>query len=187
MVFVAALGLGVIVFSVVLYFIIQAWPDIVRGVRIIWFIRARATVAFCVVYVLGGAPIGAHLFAVQANEQSSNMCVRFGPVLIADLYLFGFIIAVAGVVDALSLERAATAMVFIVFALITGFGNYSGMLDSVVSHPVGAALAAPAWLIFAVCALWYGWFKALSLYAAGSEDWEKAERERDSRKKQATS
>jgi hypothetical protein len=50
------------------------------------------------------------------------------------------------------------------------------MLDVVVKHPIGTWLAIPVWGMFAVSAGGYAWFKALRLYAAGHEDWEKAER-----------
>ena len=180
---VAIVGLGVIVLCIALYVVIQHWSHIVRGAQVIWFTRGRAIGAFCAVYLLGGSPVGAHLFAVQTNEQASTTCEQFDRVLIADVYLFGFIIAIAGVVDALSLGQRGTAIVFVVLALVTGFGNYNGTLDAVVSHPIGTLLAVPVWAIVGVCAVGYAWFKVLSLYAAGTEDWEKAERERAARRK----
>jgi hypothetical protein len=185
LVVIGCLGLGVIVLVVAVYFVIRSWAELTRGARVLWFIKGRVTAAFLTVYVLGGAPIAAHLFAVQANEQESKTTAQFGPVLIADVYLFGFIIALAGVVDALSLGQASTAMVFVALALISGFGNYNGMLDIVVRHPIGTWLAIPVWTILGVCAGGYAWFKGLRLYAAGAEDWEKAERERAGRRGQS--
>lgn len=162
----------------------RAW---VRRLKVLWFLKGRLIAAFFAVYVVGFIPICAHLFATAANEQlatdnatpveAAKILSGFGYAIVADAYLYAFIVAMAGCVEAVTASRTTYALVFVVLALVSGFGNYNAMLDVINRHPIGTMLASPVWVIMIISLVGYGGYKLFSLYGAASVEWEAAQSE----------
>ena len=99
---------------------------------VLWRAREQLFLSFCSVYVLGAAPIGIHLLARFYNAAGADV---IGPDIVADGYLYAFIVALSGIVDSIDDSKKSASMAFLVFSVIASVGNYTAQLDGAVTRP----------------------------------------------------
>lgn len=143
--------------------------------RIIKHVGWRFVFSLAAPYVLAAIPIVTHLVSILANQGTMDFSAAFLSAVIADGYLFAFIMATSGIVDALTLGgekhwHTPVLVGFIILAAASGFGNYNAQLDVIVTHPTRILVDAPIWLILGACSGVYGVYKVVRLYAEGKAD-----------------
>ena len=139
---------------------------VIRWLSVLWGVREELFFSFFSVYVVGAAPIAIHLLARFYNAAGIDAVT---PDIVADGYLYAFIISLAGMVDSINDSKRSTTMGFFLLAGFAGLSNYTTLLGGIGSHPIIAQASVPFIEVFLpFVGLRYAWYKVFALCRAAA-------------------
>jgi len=147
-----------------------------RFVRRAWILINKACLWILPVFILGIIPIGSHLLAVKIDSPKD-----FSSAIIADAYLYTFIISMTAFTDALFDQERAEKLTAVIgsmlMAVIAGILNLAAQLHAVLSvDDIAKILSRLAYWIPTGTVVVYGMYKIPTLYGAAREEWEVLEK-----------
>jgi hypothetical protein len=150
------------------------WTAVWRFVRRTWIFGGKVLFWTFTVFIFGAIPIGIHLLASHLNGQAKNPHT----LLVADGYLYAFIVAMTAMTDALvdrKVDRRNTTTTCAVLAVVAALGNLTAQLD-IAARDVWStnAINLLFWPLFAALIVTYGIYKVPTLYGAAKTDWQAA-------------
>lgn len=119
--------------------------------------------------VLSSVPIAIHLGAVYVNGIEKEMPIA----IVADGYLYTFILAMTAVTDSLLKDRRVSIVFYMLFALVTGI-LYAATLVNAIADRALAGLHVLMIICLIGLALPYASARLIELYGAGKAEWEEA-------------
>jgi hypothetical protein len=125
---------------------------------------------FFSVFFGGFIPIGVHLIAVLLNANPKE-ATEFSRAVVADAYLYSFIVALSAVVDALADQRSILAAIFGSSAALAAAAYFASLTNFIATHPiVGPPLAALVWFVLPIVCLPCAIYKMLVLYGLAEDE-----------------
>jgi SNF family Na+-dependent transporter len=125
---------------------------------------------FFSVFFGGFIPIAVHLIAVLLNADPTHR-TEWSRALVADGYLYMFIVALSTVVDALADEQSIPAAIFGSVAAFSTGAYFGSLTNFIATHPiVGPPLGALVWLVLPIACLTCATYKILVLYGLAKDE-----------------
>lgn len=150
------------------------WTEVWRFTRRAWIFGGKLLFWTSTVFVFGAIPVGIHFLAEHLNGHAHIAHL----LIVADGYLYTFIIALTAMTDAIvdrKEDQRNTIVACAVLAVIAALGNLTAQLNVAAKDGWSTnALGLMFWPTFVGLVATYGIYKVPTLYGAAKADWKAA-------------